>query len=254
VIAAKGRRIITEAGALITGSHVVMQSGRHTRTYVDKDVLYAKPHLTRELCESIVTHFYTFRGITDIEAVAAPEKGGIALAQWCAYVLTRFFEDQRGWMTSLHGSRYQGPREAAAVFAERQDGRFVIRSGFTRFVSGKKVLVVDDILTTGWSVRGAVEAVKALGGNVVGVAALWNRGGVSAYDVGGVHDLFSVVDERLEDWDEEPCSPCKEGVPINTDVGYGKDYLERKRAKHSLQHKLFSAARLFLHRLSPKRP
>ncbi|MFC1629796.1 phosphoribosyltransferase family protein [Patescibacteria group bacterium] len=90
------------------------------------------------------------------------------------------------------------------------------------------MLVVDDVLTTGGSVRGVVEAVRKLGGYVVGVGVIANRGQVTAKDVGDVSELFALADVTMDSYPEKECPLCKKGVPINTVLGKGQEFLARR--------------------------
>ena len=96
----------------------------------------------------------------------------------------------------------------------------------------KRVLVVEDILTTGGSARKVVEAVRAIGGNVVGVGVLCNRGGVTAQDLANVPKLEVLVNISLDAWNEADCPLCKQGVPVNPDVGKGREFLARRQQEH----------------------
>ncbi len=203
-------RILGGVGAVIVGSHIVYASGKHGTAYINKDALYPHTKKISFVCRVIA---YEFSGYDKIDAVIAPAVGGVILSQWIAYHLTAFTG-----------------REVLALYAEKStnEDAFVIRRGYDRIIAGKNVLVVEDVMTTGASVRKVVEAVRACGGNVIGVGALCNRGGVTAQDVGDVPILYSLVNIVMDAWDEAECPLCKEGKPINTDVGHGREFLERK--------------------------
>lgn len=203
--------IFREANAIITGSHIVYTSGKHGSAYVNKDAIY--PHIDKvsELCREIAKFFVD----EEVEVVVGPEKGAIILSQWVAYHLSF------SWMTN---------REILAVYAEKEGDTFIIKRGYDKLVAGKNVLVVEDILTTGGSVKKVIEAVRAIGGNVVGLGALCNRGGITPEDISGVPKLFALVNVKLDAWDEADCQLCKDNAPINTDVGKGREFLARKKA------------------------
>jgi len=107
---------------------------------------------------------------------------------------------------------------------------FVIKRGYDKLVAGKDVLVVEDVLTTGGSANKGVEATLALRGNIVGLGVLCNRGGITPQDVADPPKLFALVNVKLDAWDEAGCPLCAQNVPINTDVGKGREFLARKRA------------------------
>lgn len=203
-------RILTKSGAVITGSHIVYTSGKHGAAYVNKDAIY--PH-TKEislLCRAIAENFAK----VEVDIVVAPAVGGVILSQWVAHHLS-----------DLNG------REVLAVYAEKLEGGdgFVIKRGYDKMIQQKRVLVVEDILTTGGSVKKVVESARALGGEVIGIAALCNRGGLKASDLGEVPELFTLVNLKLDAWDEAFCPLCSQKVPINTDVGKGREFLARKQ-------------------------
>lgn len=128
-------------------------------------------------------------------------------------------------------SRVAGRLKTKAVYAEKTDdsSSFKIRKTFHRFIAGKRVLVVEDVLTTGNSISKVIEEVRLLKGTVIGVSAIFNRGEVSAEAIGNVPKLSALINLKLNSWDEADCPLCQHAVPINTDVGKGKDFLARKK-------------------------
>lgn len=89
---------------------------------------------------------------------------------------------------------------------------------------------MEDVLTTGGSVKKVVEATRAIGGKVIGLGALCNRGGITPQEVAEVPKLVALVNMRLEAWDEKDCPLCEQNIPINTDVGKGREFLARKKS------------------------
>ncbi len=205
-------RRFSELGVMVTGSHVVLMSGKHGSAYVNKDALYPHTSDTSDLCRVMARQFMD-RGI---EVVAGPEKGGIILSQWTAYHLQRL-------------SATRDAREVLAVYAERNGRDFVFRRGYDKLVAGRRVLVVEDVLTTGGSAKKVVEAVRGLGGEVVALTVLCNRGGVKSQDVGDVPELFALVNiTTMNTWVPAECPYCAKSIPINTDIGKGKEFLASK--------------------------
>ena len=109
-----------------------------------------------------------------------------------------------------------------------ETGNFVIKRGYDKLVAGKQVLVVEDIINTGGSVKKVIMATRKYGGTIVGVGALCNRGGITAQDL-DIPKLVVLMEVKLDAWDETDCQLCKDGVPVNMDVGKGREFLERKR-------------------------
>jgi len=201
---------LTKIRAVITDSHVVYTSGKHGSAYVNKDAVYPHTHLTSRLCRAIAEKFLA----KEPEVVLAPAVGGIILSQWVAY----------------HLSELSG-KEVLGVYAEKtEDGDgFVLRRGYDRLVAGKKTLVVEDVLTTGGSVKKAVETAKKAGADVLGVGALCNRGGIRAAEL-DAPELIALLQVKLDAWDAADCPLCARGVPVNTDVGKGREFLAKKAA------------------------
>ncbi len=201
-------KLLEQVGALITNSHLVYTSGRHGSAYVNKDAVYPHTELTSQLCQEIASKFADIR----VEVVIAPAIGGVILSQWVAYHLTRLFQE-----------------EVFGIYAEKtMNGGFAIRRGYDQLVAGKLILVVEDVLTTGGSARKVIKATRAADGIVVGLGVLVNRGRVTSSDVGYVTRLVSLVDLSLNDWEEGACPLCAQGVPINTKVGKGREFLARQ--------------------------
>lgn len=151
-----------------------------------------------------------------VQVVVGPEKGGIILSQWTAFWL-------QTWNTT------HDVEEVLGVYAEKTGGCFVFNQEYGKLVTGKRILVVEDVLTTGGSVKKVAEAVRVYGGDVIGVGALVNRGGVTPKDI-NVPKLFSLVNAKfdawlLDVWNETNCPLCKQNIPINTDIGHGREFL-----------------------------
>lgn len=198
---------LEEVGAIISASHVVYTSGLHGSVYVNKDALYPHTAATSRLCAEIAQHF----AAAGVETVAGPTIGGVIMAQWVAHHLEA-------------ASR----QPVLAVYAEEETSaagkQRVFRRGYAELIAGRRVLVVEDILNTGGSAAQVVAAVRAAGGDVVGLGALCNRGGVNAAQL-AVPTLFALVELALEAWPAAECPLCQAGVPINTRVGKGVAFL-----------------------------
>lgn len=201
--------ILGEVGAVITNNHIVYSSWKHGSAYVNKDAVYPYTRKIRRLCVELAECFEN----ENVQVVIAPAVGGVILSQWVAHHLSDLSDTQ-----------------VLGVYADKVGDEFVIKRGYDRLVTGKNILVVEDVLTTGGSAKKVVEAVRAIGGNVIGLGALCNRGGITTQDVADVPKLFALVNVTLDAWDETDCLLCKQGVPINTDVGKGREFLARTKS------------------------
>ncbi|MBI2100622.1 MAG: phosphoribosyltransferase [Candidatus Vogelbacteria bacterium] len=208
--------ILARVGAVITGSHIVYTSGRHGTAYVNKDAIYPHTAETSRLCRALADRF---ANDSRVEVVIAPAIGGVILSQWTAHHLSELTGQE---VLAIYAEYWREPADV-----------FVIKRGYDKIITGKNVLVVEDVLTTGSSAKKVIEATRAVGGNVIGLGALVNRGGITAAAIGlETGRLEALVNLPLDSWDEKECSrtgPCSRGVPINTDVGKGREFLERRK-------------------------
>jgi orotate phosphoribosyltransferase len=173
------------SGALLDG-HFVLSSGRHSPRYLEKFAVLQWPKRTERLCAAIVERV---RGL-DAQTVAGPTTGGIILAHEVGRQL-----------------------EVRAVYAERSEtgtGR-VFRRGF-HVAAGERVLVVDDVMSTGGSVDETIAAVRAAGATVVGVAVLVDRSGGTAHTSGVPR--FALWEISIESYAPSECPQCAAGEPV----------------------------------------
>jgi orotate phosphoribosyltransferase len=139
-------KLLESSGAVLRG-HFRLTSGRHSDVYFEKFRVLEQPHVLSALCAEIADRFRD----SGIEVVAGPTTGGIIIAFEVARQLG---------VTSL--------------YVESENGQKTLRRG-AQVAPGAKVLVVDDVLTTGLSVRETMEALRVAGGDVVGVGVLIDR-------------------------------------------------------------------------------
>jgi orotate phosphoribosyltransferase len=163
--------------------HFRLTSGRHSDRYMQCARLFQNPRYAEPLCKSLAEQFAG----EGISLVAGPALGAVQMA--------------------YEVSRHIGCRN---VFAERVDGVFTLRRGFA-VEPGERVLVVEDTITTGGSVREVVELMRSLGGDVAGVGCLVDRSGGKA-DLGV--PLKAALQVDIASWDEKDCPLCAKGIPI----------------------------------------
>ena len=177
--------IFSRAGAYLEG-HFLLSSGKHSPFYLEKFQVLQWPQETERLCESIAE---SARAL-GVQTVAGPTTGGIILAHEVA--------------------RQLGVR---AVYAERTadgEGR-EFRRGF-RLHPGERVLVVDDILSTGGSVQDTIDAVRAAGAEVVGVGVLVDRSAGQARFEG--LPLIALWDVAIPTYEPDECPQCAQGIAL----------------------------------------
>jgi orotate phosphoribosyltransferase len=205
-------RIIIETGAKKEGHFVLTSDDKHTEYYLDKDAIYLHPVKTSLLARKIAEQYRD----SGVEVVIGPAMGGIILSQWVAY-----------WLSKITGV------EVLAVYAKKNenDKDFIIKRGYEKVINGKRILVVEDTLTTGGSVKKVVILVRAFGGEVVGVGAIGNRGGVTMAQIANPPRLTALINVEFKTWAEEDCPLCVQGIPVDANVGKGREYLLKKEEK-----------------------
>ncbi|ATW24866.1 orotate phosphoribosyltransferase [Candidatus Formimonas warabiya] len=173
--------LFRKSGALLEG-HFVLTSGRHSDRYIQCAQVLRYPEYTAALCEEIAARFKK----DEIDVVVGPAMGGILVAYEVA--------------------RHLGVEN---LFAERENGKMTLRRGF-RVQPGQKVLVVEDVVTTGGSVQEVMEVVTGQGAQVVGVGLLVDRSG-GKVDFGV--KMEAVLTMEVPSWDPAVCPLCQEGSP-----------------------------------------
>lgn len=208
--------ILKKVGAVLTDNHFVYTSGKHGSVYINKDAVYPHTAETSQIGRMFAEKFKN----EDIDIVAAPAVGGTILSQWTAYHLSQLKEKE---ILSVYTEKDKG------TLASASESEHIFRRGYDKLIKGRNVLVIEDLTTTGISVKKVVAAVKALGGNVVAVSVMVNRDpiNVTSKTVGAPFSSLGIL--KAEAFDEEKCPLCQKGVPINTTVGHGKVYLASKK-------------------------
>ena len=174
--------IFKETGVLLEG-HFLLTSGRHSNAYLQCARVFQYPQYAQELCGALAETFKAAK----VELCIGPALGGVVIAYETARAL--------------------GVR---GLFAERdKDGTMALRRGFL-ICPGERVLVLEDVVTTGGSAKEVLELVGSMGGKVVGVGTIVDRSGGSA-DFGVPYS--SLI--RLEAAAHFPadCPLCKAGIP-----------------------------------------
>ena len=181
-MADNAEEIFEKSGAILKG-HFLLASGLHSPVYWEKFRVLQFPNHTERLCGMIAAHFQG----QGREVVAGPTTGGVILAHEVARQL-----------------------EIQSIFAEKEGEERVFRRGLS-IESGARVLVVDDILTTGGSVHEVISAVARIGGRVIGVGVLVDR---SQQEIDFGVPLFSCHRAETITYSPKDCPLCTAKVPL----------------------------------------
>ena len=176
-------QVFRDAGALLEG-HFILSSGRRSSVFLQKALVFSQPELSAKLCAALAEKVTTRLGKIDV--VVGPAMGGV--------------------IPSYELARHLGCR---AVFVERVDGNFELRRSF-ELDENDRVLIAEDIVTTGLSFRETVDALNTLPGKVVGGSCIIDRSGGEA-DVGC--DLVSLAAIKFPDYDADNLPPELQSIP-----------------------------------------
>jgi orotate phosphoribosyltransferase len=173
--------IFKKTGALLEG-HFILTSGLHSGAYFQCAKVFQYPWHAEKLCSAIAEHFKN----DDIGLVASPAIGGIVVGQEIARLL-----------------------KVRSIFTERKEGVMTLRRGF-EVKPGEKVLVAEDVTTTGGSVRELIDVLTEKGADLHAVTAVVDRsGGRVAFDA----PYHSLLQMKVKNYDPESCPLCKSGSP-----------------------------------------
>lgn len=175
---------LEQTGAVKKG-HFQLTSGRHSDTYIQCARVLENPTLTNKLAQEAVDRL---PDDLKIDLVASPAVGGI-----------------------LFGFAMAAALKVNMVFSERKEGTMVFRRNF-EIPQGARVLVCEDVVTTGGSVKEVCDLVEKAGGTVVGVVSLIDRGGDRAFS----HDFYPLIQMPTPSWAPDECALCKQEVPIDS--------------------------------------
>ncbi|OPL20029.1 MAG: hypothetical protein AVO35_00800 [Candidatus Aegiribacteria sp. MLS_C] len=186
--------ILRSCDALLEG-HFRYTSGRHGSQYFEKIRIVREPRFVDELGRMMAVLMDDLRD--EIDIVCAPAYGAVVF----------------GFSTALHMGK-------CFAFLQRDaSSRMTVRSGFSDIVSGNRVLLVEDVCTTGGSVVESIEALEGAGAAVPQVGLIVDRTG-GKLELGVPYRALLTTD--AESWPEDECPLCRDGIPITVPGSSGK--------------------------------
>lgn len=220
--------MLYDAGVVKEG-HFPLRSGKHSATYIQKDLLWQKPAvrggIVNQLCSMIVQgiDFFKLRGGSDLKLsqmqVTGPATGA---SSWAAIVSDRMrmplaYCEKQVIPFANYKSQVPPERDADGITKVWQTQMSYGR-GFPDFLYDSKVVIVEDIVTTGSSVVKTMEALKENGASPVFVVCIWNRSGsdvVKGYKNSHYIPIFPVIDKKVTDYHPDDCPLCEAGMPLD---------------------------------------
>lgn len=180
------REVLEKTGALF-GGHFKLSSGRHSDVYVQKQRVFEHPRVTASLAEALAQRFTDEAGRPEFSVVVSPALGAIVFGFAVAYAA-----------------------HARFLFTERVDGAMALRRGQV-LAREDRVLVVEDVITTGGSAAEVLAAVRDAGAAAVGVGALVDRAATRP-----AYRFEALLRMEAKDWDVAECPLCARGKAIES--------------------------------------
>lgn len=195
--------IFRGAGAVMNNGHFAIDEERHSDSFLIKELLGAWPHISNALGVNLALPFMDDDGF---ETVVCPETGAAIFGSYVAEFRSQMLEPDRA---------------TGVVYVERgEDDKYQLYPPFTGLIRHKRVLITEDIVNTGETAKELMRLVQRAGGEVIGVSAIWNCGGVPE-DAFGVK-FHAIVKTPLRWWPKGSCPMCAKGVPVDCNVGFGR--------------------------------
>ncbi len=174
-------QIFKDKKAFLEG-HFKLSSGLHSKYYLQSAQVLQYPRIMQQLCEDLASRFSQ-----TVELVISPAMGGIIVGQEIARNL-----------------------KTRAIFCERENGIMTLRRGF-KIKKEEKVLIIEDVITTGKSVKEVVDVVEKEGGVLSGIGALVNRSN-EKLELGIKPEV--LLNLEINTYRQEDCPMCKQGIPL----------------------------------------
>ncbi len=182
---------------VVRNGHFILTSGLHSDTYVDKSAI-TSPTTINWLGGRIGEAFSSCEYKDMPEVIVSPATGAIVFG----FAVASYFSER---FTTL-GTKF--------IHADKKESSFSLRKSGEKILTGKRVLIVEDIITTGISVKKLLEEIYQFDPIIIGIGCLINRGSVKASDL-EVPKLISLLELKSNAWTEQDCPLCKEGIPFN---------------------------------------
>ncbi len=175
---------------IVVDGHFELNSGKHTDKYIYKDEIYCNIDLFEE-CTDGLTDLIKKSDI-EFDCIASPSAGGVVLGSPVALNVNK-----------------------PLIYGEKNvDGSFRLRKCFREFVKDKKIIIVDDIYSSGKTVYSLFDVIKENGGELKGVFCIWNRSSQRSLDRSFFIDIKSLIFDYITSLNKELCYQCMDEVPL----------------------------------------
>lgn len=177
---------------LLKEGHFAFRSGRHTSVLLDRDRLLADPANASRMGYTLAKAFFTDK----VDTVATPSIWGVALAQWVAWFLE--------------------PKAKVVHAVPGEKGERHIPHNLRTMLDGKRVLLVDNLIVSGHTLHEFADEVATLGGEIVGLGAMWDLADPTIHG----HRVVGLLDDVYPAWLPERCPVCASGNHETEEIPY----------------------------------
>lgn len=200
-------RELLESRNVIKTGHFKLSSGKHSYVYINKDDIYSDAFLYNLIVNMMCSKIGLIREYFDI--ITGPAIAGAVLASPISINLGKIFvyPEKKNeviitptWTDQLH------------INHTIKNAGMEFRRGYDEKIKGCRVVIVEDIITTGKSVQQTIDAIKLCGGDPIKVLAIWNRTGWNSKDITSPTD--ALINEWVDSWDKNDCPLCKKSIEL----------------------------------------
>jgi orotate phosphoribosyltransferase len=177
-----------ELANVIKHGHFKLTSGRHSDTYINKNLITTDAVLFNVVMIKLMCKTLEF---DNYNLITGPATAGAVLAAALATTQNKAF---------IYPEKIINP--------DATDFTMQFRRGFDKIMRNKRILLIEDVITTGGSVQKTIDSIEHNGGRLVGVIAIWNRSGWEPSN----YKIESLINEPVDSWEPDECPLCKEGV------------------------------------------
>ncbi|MCK4308335.1 hypothetical protein KAW50_08930 [candidate division WOR-3 bacterium] len=200
------KELFEKHGVIKTG-HFKLTSGKHSAQYINKDAIYSNPMLFDIVVQRMRGKINVYKDMIDV--VTGPAIAGAILAAPVSLLLNKIFVyPEKADDKPLAGNPGKGTK-------------MVFRRGYDKILKGKRVWIVEDIITTGGSVEKTIRAVEECGGKITGVSVIWNRCRNPLRELWRMDSvlLLSLINEFVPSYWPEECPNCRAGELLQDPKG-----------------------------------
>jgi len=186
-------KLFKEKEALLEG-HFLLSSGLHSNKYIQCALVLQYPDITEKIADALIMKLLDTIGdkISSVTYILSPAIGGIVIGQEIARLLTRKFN-----------------RTVKSIFTERENGLMVLRRGF-KISDSDKVIIVEDVITTGGTTKELVELVKNFNAELISCLCIIDR----SKNINLGYPLISLEKINIDTYNPDNCPLCKQKIPL----------------------------------------